>query len=74
VCFDLRGEVIAHGAGLKAVVAEIKERYACSMARAASVWGNAQLMGAWASARNVLGPFKSKGGPEAGDGQTPKAA
>jgi hypothetical protein len=29
---------------------------------------NAELMGAWASARNVLGPSKAK------DGQTPKAA
>ena len=29
---------------------------------------NAELMGAWASARNVVGPFKAK------DGQTPKAA
>jgi len=34
---------------------------------------DAELMGAWASARNVLGPFKSKEAPGAG-GQTPKAA
>jgi len=31
-------------------------------------------MGAWASARNVLGPFKTKNEPEAGSGSTPKAA
>ncbi len=34
---------------------------------------NAELMGAWASARNVLGPFKPKDKPEAG-GSQPKAA
>jgi hypothetical protein len=35
---------------------------------------DAELMGAWASARNVLGPFKPKGEPNAGGRQTPKAA
>ncbi len=29
---------------------------------------NAELMGAWTSARNVLGPFKAKGGPDSGAG------
>ena len=33
--------------------------------------GNAELMGAWASARNVLGPFKSQGESEPGQGETP---
>jgi len=28
-------------------------------------------MGAWASARNVLGPFRSKAGPETDTGETP---
>ena len=32
--------------------------------------GNAELMGAWASARNVAGPFRSHGAPPAG-GVTP---
>src|SRR5207237_2154834 len=32
--------------------------------------GNAELMGAWASARNVAGPFRSHGAPAAG-GVTP---
>ena len=32
---------------------------------------NAELMGAWASARNVLGPFRSKSEPPADGGQTP---
>ena len=35
---------------------------------------NRELMGAWASARNVLGPFKPKAEPGAGGSQTPKAA
>jgi len=35
---------------------------------------DAALMGAWAGARNVLGPFKPKGGPGTGGSQTPKAA
>ena len=34
---------------------------------------NAELMGAWRSARNVLGPFKSRGEPDAGEGQPPEA-
>ena len=33
-----------------------------------------QLMGAWASARNVLGPFKTKNETEGGDAKSPKAA
>ena len=37
---------------------------------------NAELMGAWESARNVAGPFTTKNEPESGAGgsQTPKAA
>ncbi len=35
---------------------------------------DAELMGAWASARNVLGPFKAKNEPQAGGSQTTKAA
>ena len=37
---------------------------------------DAELMGAWAGARNVLGPFKPKNEPNTGGGgsQTPKAA
>ena len=33
--------------------------------------GLPELMAAWASARNVLGPFKSQGEPESGQGETP---
>jgi len=35
---------------------------------------DAELMGAWASARNVLGPFKPKTEPGVGGSETPKAA
>ena len=37
---------------------------------------NPELMGAWASARNVLGPFRTKvqPQPDVGGGETPKAA
>ena len=33
---------------------------------------NAELMGAWASARNVLGPFKTRTEPPADEGQAPE--
>jgi len=33
---------------------------------------NAELMGAWASARNVLGPFKTRSEPPADEGQAPE--
>jgi hypothetical protein len=32
---------------------------------------NAELMGAWRSARNMVGPSKSHAQPDAGDGVTP---
>jgi hypothetical protein len=34
---------------------------------------NAEVMGAWASAHNVAGPFRSRTEPQVG-GETPKAA
>ena len=34
---------------------------------------NAELMGAWVSARNVLGPFRSRSERDAGAGQKPEA-
>jgi len=46
---------VGASADLKAVAAEIKSRYTCSMARAVPVWGERGADGAWASARNVLG-------------------
>jgi hypothetical protein len=35
---------------------------------------DAELMGAWASARNVMGPSKPKPSPGEGGSQAPKAA
>jgi hypothetical protein len=32
---------------------------------------DAELMTAWASVRNVLGPFRSRNGTEPGPGETP---
>ncbi len=70
-----RRDHVGASADLKAVTAEISEqvrvldglvRYRFS--------DNAELMGAWASARDVLGPFRSKSEPPAqpaNEGQTP---
>ena len=54
------------GGSVSAVAAEIDEQVRVLDGLVRYRFGdNAELMGAWASARNVLGPFKSKGEPEA---------
>jgi len=67
-----RRDHVGASADLQAVITEITEqvrvldglvRYRFS--------DNAELMGAWASARDVLGPFRSKSEPPADGGQTP---
>jgi len=64
-----RREHVGASADLKAVAAEIKEQVRVLDGLVRFRFGeNAELMAAWASARNVLGPFKAK------DAQTPKAA
>jgi hypothetical protein len=64
-----RREHVGASADLKAVLAEIAEQVRLLDGVVKYRFGdNAELMGAWASARNVLGPFK----PKAGD--QPKAA
>jgi len=69
-----RGHVGA-SADLQAVAVEIKKQVRALDGMVRYRFGdNAELMGAWRSARNVLGPFKTKSEPEAGGGQTPKAA
>ena len=71
-----RGHVGA-SADLKAVAAEIKKQIRALDGMVRYRFGdNPELMGAWRSARNVLGPFRSKSEPQAGAGgsQTPKAA
>ena len=71
-----RGHVGA-SADLQAVAAEIKEQIHVLDGLVRFRFGDdAELMAAWRSARNVLGPFKSKGEPEPGAGGStaPKAA
>ncbi|HLB87486.1 MAG TPA: hypothetical protein VJK29_07525, partial [Terriglobales bacterium] len=60
---------------LEAVAAEVAEQVRVLDGLVRYRFGDdAELMGAWASARNVLGPFKPKNEPGAGGTQTPKAA
>src|SRR5438046_9491285 len=69
------GQVVGASADLEAVAAEIAEQVRVLDGLVRYRFGdNAELMGAWAGARNVLGPFKPKGEPGAGGSQTPKAA
>ena len=52
---------VGASADLKAVAAEIKEQVRVLDGLVRFRFGeNAELMGAWASARNVLGPFNAK--------------
>jgi hypothetical protein len=71
-----RREHVGASADLIAVAAEIAEQVELLDGVVQYRFGDdAELMGAWASARNVLGPFKPKEqGPGEGGGQTPKAA
>jgi len=70
-----RREHIGASADLEAVAAEIAEqvRVLDGLVRY-RLGDNAEVMGARASARNVLGPFKPRGEAGAGGRQTPKAA
>jgi len=68
---------VGASADLKAVAAEIKKQVRALDGMVRYRFGeNAELMGAWRSARNVFGPFRSKKEPEsrAGGSQKPKAA
>jgi hypothetical protein len=70
-----RRDHVGASADLAAVSAEIKKQVRALDGMVRYRFGdNAELMGAWRSARNVLGPFKTKNGTEAGGSQTPKAA
>jgi len=69
------GQVVGASADLEAVAAEIAEQVRVLDGLVRYRFGDyAELMEAWASARNVLGPFKPKGEPGAGGSETPKAA
>jgi len=52
---------VGASADLKAVAAEFKEHVRVHVLVRFRFGENAELMGAWASARNVLGPFKPQG-------------
>ena len=74
-----RREHVGASADLEAVCAEIGEQVQLLDGVVQYRFGDdAELMGAWASVRNVLGPFKPKeqtpGAGGAGGSQTPKAA
>ncbi len=68
-----RREHIGASADLEAVAAEIAEQVKVLDGMVRYRFGdNTELMGAWASARNVLGPFKPR--TDAGEGETPAEA
>jgi len=72
-----RREHVGASADLEAIGAEIAEQVELLDGVVQYRFGDdAELMGAWTSARNVLGPFKPKDQqtPGAGGSQTPKAA
>jgi len=67
-----RREHVGASADLRAVATEIAEQVRLLDGLVRYRFGdNAELMGAWASARNVLGPFRSKAEPEAEAGEAP---
>ena len=70
-----RREHIGASADLEKVLSQIAEQVKLLDGVVKYRFGeNAELMGAWASARNVLGPFKSKSEGEGGAFKGPKAA
>lgn len=72
---DRAGRACWGGVDLDAVATEIPEHVRVLHGLVRYGFGDdAELMGAWRSARNVLGSFKPKGEPNAGGSQTPKPA
>lgn len=72
-----RRDHVGASADLAAVATEIAEQVRLLDGLVRYRFGdNAELMGAWSSARNVLGPFRSRSEPDAGagDGKTPSEA
>jgi len=66
-----RREHVGASGDLKTVLSEISERVRLLDGLVRYRFGDdAELMTAWASARNVLGPFRSRGEAAAGGGQT----
>jgi hypothetical protein len=67
-----RREHVGASGDLKTVLSEISEQVRLLDGLVRYRFGDdAELMTAWASARNVLGPFRSRGEAAAGGGQTP---
>ena len=67
-----RREHVGASGDLKMVLSEISEQVRLLDGLVRYRFGDdAELMTAWASARNVLGPFRSRGEAAAGGGQTP---
>ena len=67
-----RREHIGASGDLKTVLSEISEQVRLLDGLVRYRFGDdAELMTAWASARNVLGPFRSRAEAAAGAGQTP---
>jgi hypothetical protein len=70
-----RRDHVGASADLESVLSEITEQVRLLDGLVRYRFGdNAELMGAWASARNVLGPFRPKGAlpaQPANEGQTP---
>ena len=68
-------EHVGASADLQAVATEISQQVRLLDGLVRYRFGdNRELMGAWASARNVLGSFRSQGESEVGGGETPDAA
>lgn len=66
---------VGASADLQAVAAEIAEQVRLLDGLVRYRFGdNVELMSAWASARDVLGPFRSQVKPEPGTGETPGGA
>ena len=67
-----RLEHVGASADLRAVMAEISEQVKVLDGIVRYRFGdNAELMGAWASAHSVVGPFRSRTEPQVGGGEAP---
>jgi len=67
-----RRDHVGASTDLEAITAEIGEQVRLLDGLVRYRFGdNAELMGAWGSARNVVGPVGSKPGPEGGAGEAP---
>ena len=68
-----RRDHVGASSDLNAVASEIAEQVCVLDGLVSYRFGsNPELMAAWTSARNVLGPFKSKSEPDAGGAETPQ--